>query len=359
MNRWDIQHRIACVEWFIETKSVTITQRNFRREFRLRNAPCRNTILSWYTTFRTVGSLKDKSPPGPRRTVSTPENRERVRLSAIRSPKKSARSRAAALGMSDKTVRRILHSMKFHPYKIANVQELSENDRRLRVEFCIRFLELQQRDRTVNSNLFMSDEAHFHLNGDVNRQNCRYWSTENPHQLHERPLHSPKVTVWCAVSSSRLIGPYFFEGEDGETVTVTAARYVNMLENLRPEIDRLQTRGNIWFQQDGATAHTARISMALLREMFPGRLISRFGDVPWPARSPDLSVPDFFLWGYLKSLVYNTLPRTIEELKRRIEDEIVRIDEDMLRRVMGDFTRRLGECIENEGGHLLRTIFKK
>ncbi|PSN51162.1 hypothetical protein C0J52_06053 [Blattella germanica] len=49
----------------------------------------------------------------------------------------------------------------------------------------------------------------------------------------------------------------------------------------------------------------------------------------------------------------------IEELKRRIEDEIVRIDEDMLRRVMGDFTRRLGECIENEGGHLLRTIFKK
>ncbi|PSN34137.1 hypothetical protein C0J52_26432, partial [Blattella germanica] len=45
---------------------------------------------SWYTTFRTVGSLKDKSPPGPRRTVSTPENRERVRLSAIRSSKRSA-----------------------------------------------------------------------------------------------------------------------------------------------------------------------------------------------------------------------------------------------------------------------------
>ncbi|PSN30731.1 hypothetical protein C0J52_27467, partial [Blattella germanica] len=46
----------------------------------------------------------DKSPPGPRRTVSTPENRERVRLSAIRSPKRSARSRAASLGMSDKTI---------------------------------------------------------------------------------------------------------------------------------------------------------------------------------------------------------------------------------------------------------------
>ena len=38
--------------------------------------------------------------------------------------------------------------------------------------------------------------------------------------------------------------------------------------------------------------------MALLHEMFPGCLISQLGDVPWPAHSPNLLVPDFFLWGY-------------------------------------------------------------
>ena len=64
-----------------------------------------------------------------------------------------------------------------------------------------------------------------------------------------------------------------------EIVTVTVAPYVRMMKNLRPEIDRLENSGNIWFQQDGATAHTERIIMALLREMFPGRLISRLGDV--------------------------------------------------------------------------------
>jgi len=46
-----------------------------------------------------------------------------------------------------------------------------------------------------------------------------------------------------------------------------------------------------------ATAHTAVISIAALRRLFPQRVISRFGDVPWPPRSPDLTAPGFFLWG--------------------------------------------------------------
>ena len=53
---------------------------------------------------------------------------------------------------------------------------------------------------------------------------------------------------------------------------------------------------SVWFQQDGATAHAANESMTIVRYMFPGHLISRFGDVPWPPRSPDLSTCDFF-WG--------------------------------------------------------------
>jgi len=63
-----------------------------------------------------------------------------------------------------------------------------------------------------------------------------------------------------------VIGPYFFE-EGGATVTVTSDRYVEMLETfLRPKLD------DVWFQQDGATA---RRSLRVLREMFPGRLISK------------------------------------------------------------------------------------
>ena len=47
--------------------------------------------------------------------------------------------------------------------------------------------------------------------------------------------------------------------------------------------------------------HMVRNSMAVVREMF-GTVISRFGDIAWPARSPNFTVPDFFLWGLLKDL---------------------------------------------------------
>jgi hypothetical protein len=53
----------------------------------------------------------------------------------------------------------------------------------------------------------------------------------------------------------------------------------------------------MWFQQDGATAYSANKLMTIVRNMFPGHLISRFGAVPWPPRSPELSTRDFFSFG--------------------------------------------------------------
>ena len=91
-----------------------------------------------------------------------------------------------------------------------------------------------------------------------------------------------------------------------------------------------------------------RNSMAVVREMF-GTVISRFGDITWPARSPVLTVPDFFLWGFL----------TIQELKQATVDEVGAIDEDLRRRVYGNFQTRLQQCIDVNGGHLPDVIFRK
>jgi len=69
-----------------------------------------------------------------------------------------------------------------------------------------------------------------------------------------------------------------------------------MINNfLEPELlSRRINNQNVWFQQDVATAHTDRAAMAVVRAMYSDRLISRCGDVPWPPRSPDLSMSDFF-----------------------------------------------------------------
>jgi len=140
----------------------------------------------------------------------------------------------------------------------------------------------------------MSDEAHFHLTGYVNKQNYRYWADNNPKEVNEHSLHSSKVTVWCAVSSHRVIGPYFFENEERITMTVTSDRYVDMLQSfVAPALNNFPHLHEAWFQQDGATSHTARQSMAAVRELFGNRVISRFGDIPWSPRSPNLSVYDF------------------------------------------------------------------
>ena len=56
-----------------------------------------------------------------------------------------------------------------------------------------------------------------------------------------------------------------------------------------------------WFQQDGATAHMARLSMNTLRTAFPGRLLSGFGDIQWPSNSPDLTAADLFFVGVFES----------------------------------------------------------
>ncbi|GFT23765.1 hypothetical protein TNCV_3512131 [Trichonephila clavipes] len=57
--------------------------------------------------------------------------------------------------------------------------------------------------RKINSEeknaVYINDEAHFWLNGYVNKQNCRIWSEANPQVYVETPLHPEKLTVWCAL----------------------------------------------------------------------------------------------------------------------------------------------------------------
>ena len=81
-------------------------------------------------------------------------------------------------------------------------------------------------------------------------------------------------------------------------------------------------RASQWFQQDGATPHTANETLAWLRQRFKERLISRRCNVEWTPHSPDLNPPDFYLWSFLKDNVYQGNPQTIEELKTVITAKI-------------------------------------
>ncbi|GFW77203.1 transposable element Tc3 transposase [Trichonephila clavipes] len=162
--------------------------------------------------------------------------------------------------------------------------------------------------------ILFSYEAHFWLNGYVNKQNCRIWSEANPQVA--------------------MITNFFI-----------------------PELNNHDVQ-ELWFQQDGATYHTARATIDLLKDTFGDRLISRFGPVNWPPRSCDLTPLDYFLWGYVKSLVYAAKPQTLVHLEDNIRRVIADIRPQMLEKVIENWTFRLDYIRASRGSYMPEIIFK-
>ena len=98
-----------------------------------------------------------------------------------------------------------------------------------------------RRCRFCQKKIIFSHEAHFDLSGFVNKQNCR---------------------IWCGFWSRGITGPFFFENEKEEAVTVNGDGMLN--EFLFTKFTE-EDIGNIWFQHDGATCHTAEATLDVLR----------------------------------------------------------------------------------------------
>lgn len=192
--------------------------------------------------------------------------------------------------MSYGTCQKATRKLHMHAYKMSVAQELLFLDHRKRLEYCHGFNENLNDDNMLNLTFF-SDEAWCYLSGYVISQNFRTWSTENPHSFVETSPHPQKNGVWVAMSRRRIVGPIFFNE------TINAERYRRII--LDPFIEQLHDDEltNGYFQQDGATAHTANATLDYLKQYFDNRIISRNR---WPARSPDLRPLDFHLFGFLK-----------------------------------------------------------
>ena len=95
-----------------------------------------------------------------------------------------------------------------------------------------------EEDEDWINNIWFSDQVHFHLDGYVNLKNCVFWGTELPQEVLQRPLHSSKVTAWCAINSKTIIGPYWFEDDEGRTVTINQENYHIVIRKFYASISR-------------------------------------------------------------------------------------------------------------------------
>lgn len=212
MSHFTGEHRAFAIRAFYENgNSYVIVRRMFRIQFKLRSikqCPSTQLLKQWLKRFQETGLTLPMRRQGRSRTSRTEQAIQEVNQSVEENAELSTRRRSSTLGISRSTLRRILKfDLKLHPYKIQLVQELTHDDHTKRAAFSTLMLE-----RFSNfQNIIFSDEAHFHLNGFVNKQNFRFWSAEQPSLKHQKPLHCQKVTVWAAISARGLIGPFFLK----------------------------------------------------------------------------------------------------------------------------------------------------
>ena len=157
------------------------------------------------------------------------------------------------------------------------------------------------------------------------------WTKENPNFFLTLEHHPPHDMMWTGVTSTGLIGPYFYEAP------VYAKTYSEMLEDYL--IPQLRDRGlldDMWFQQHGTPAHFALCVRNILNKHFPGGWIDRSSSaspapLAWPPRSPDLTTPNKALWGIIKDLVSARRYYCNNDLRRAVENAFTIITPELLK----------------------------
>lgn len=339
--RLDLKERNFIVTNYKVFSSYSRFARAYRKEFKKKKAPKFETYTTVIKKFNLTGSVHDLPRSGAPKTATTDEIVEECRLLLENNPGMSLRRTHLATGISLGSAHTIARAiLNLYPYRIQLLHHLKQPDYKRRKEFCQWFV-----DRPLVEQFFTaSDEAYFHIDGNVNNYNFRIWNQNNPNFVVEKELNPDKCLVWCSISSNKIIGPYFFDS------TVNADNYLEMLQQFFwQEHKRQKKYRQYYFQQDGAPPHRAIVVQEWLKDQFGDKFLTT---KQWPPRSPDLNPCDFFLWGYLKDKVYRKKYETIEELKEEIRNEIKKISKITLSAVFKDLKKRCLLCIDNKGGHV-------
>ena len=115
------------------------------------------------------------------------------------------------VGVSTTTVQRVIHNdLKLFPYKVQTLQKQTDTNKEERSGFCQTINERTENKPGDLGLIVFSDEVHFHLSGHVNKQNMRFWASQQPHKHIQSPLNQKKITVWCATGKGEFFRPYFF-----------------------------------------------------------------------------------------------------------------------------------------------------
>ena len=140
-------------------------------------------------------------------------------------------------------------------------------------------------------------------------------------------------------------------------ITVDGQRYLDMLQTkFLPDYQILSTNlpEDRYFMQDGARPHIYTPVINFLTSTFGTRTLGEKLNIHWPARSPDVTPCDFFLWGWLKDNLYKRYPIPDRQtLKTHILDILQNeLTVQMCRNACRAVEHRCRELRANGGRHI-------
>lgn len=325
-------------------------RQRYRELYPNRRIPHHHVFRNTFRRLRETGSVSTRRPDAGARPVRTVVVDERI-LEAVRNdPSISIRRLSLQFNVSTHKIFHVLHAENLYPYHHTPVQELLPDDLEGRLEFCNWLLERNLDDNDFISRILWTDESQFTRDGITNFHNLHTWAEENPHRRRQSSFqHKFSVNMWAGVIGNNLIGPFKLPPR------LNSTNYLEFLRNDLPELLEdvpLIQLASSYFQQDGAPAHYGREVKNWLDEEYGDRWIGRNGPVHWPARSPDLTVMDFFVWGRMKELVYSTEIATLNDLEERILEASSKVRQQLASiNIEREIQKRALACIQNRGGH--------
>ena len=201
------------------------------------------------------------------------------------------------------------------------------------------------------NNILFSDEKLFTIEEASNAQNDRIISSSAhsiPEELHyvarvQKPL---SVLVWAGVSGIGRTSLVFVP--PGAKINSISYREL-ILEPVLKDLSQSMFSGESFlFQQDGAPAHTSKLTQAWLKENIPDFITKE----EWPPYSPDLNPMDYSIWSILETKACAKTHTNIESLKASLRREWDKIPQETLRAAVEAFPRRLNAVIQKKGGYI-------
>ena len=259
----------------------------------------------------------------------------------------SLREIAARTGIKKTSVHKIVKEHGFHPYKGICVPPLSAAAKQKRLAFCNEMRLRLEQEHQFHRRLIFTDETSVGQ-PTLNHQNYRKYSRSQPYEYVETYRIRQKATLWSGCNYYLGVLPcYWING------TMDTLEYCDLIQNrVWPDlVDRAgqeALENYYYFLQDGAPAHTAMVSIAVLYNKF-NHVVSAKADIEWPPYSPDLNVCDYYLWARGKEKHLSS--RNIVDHMVEFENRHSAIPLDEVQRAINDFPKRIMLCLGADGGH--------